>query len=226
MKIRTLDELSQRLAESISWRKHELQNLSSFFKDNKKPLIPLVKGALLLTYAHWEGGIKDMSQCYLLFVEKQKCLRKDLQPCFLALASIAAIKTAAPSKSLLPYLQAVDYVLNSNEHRYSLPNIQLIDTESNLSTKVFRNILMCVGLDDRWSSFELKQRTIDVALLKVRNEIAHTGRTDRDEIDLADLLHNVMELLETFKTEVENAAAIKRYRLDWNVREILPGTPK
>jgi hypothetical protein len=216
VKVRTLDELSQRLAEAISWRKHELQNLSSFFKDNKKPLIPLAKGALLLTYAHWEGGVKDLAQAYLLFVEKQKCLRKDLQPCFLALASISAIKTAALSKNLLPYLQTIDYVVNAHEHRYSLPNIQLIDTESNLSTKVLRNILMCVGLDDRWTSFELKQRTIDIALLKVRNEIAHTGRTDRDEIDLVNLLASVMELLDTFKTELENAAVQKRYRIDWN----------
>lgn len=220
MKIRTLDELSQRLAEAVSWRKHELQNLSSFFKDTKKPLVPLTKGALLLTYAHWEGGVKELAHCYLLFVEKQRCLRKDLQPCFLALASISAVKMAASSKNLLPYLQAVDYVLNSHDHRYTLPNIQLIDTESNLSTKVLRNILMCVGLDDRWAAFEVKQRTIDVALLKVRNEIAHTGRTDRDEIDLPDLLVNVMELLDTFKTELENAAVQKRYRLDWNVVKV------
>jgi hypothetical protein len=64
-----------------------------------------------MTYAHWEGGVKDMAQAYLEHVEQQKCRRSDLQPCFLALASITAIKLAAESKKILPYLQAVDYVV-------------------------------------------------------------------------------------------------------------------
>lgn len=214
MKLRTIEELGEALSNSITWRKHELKNLDSFFKQSKKPLLPLAKGALLITYGHWEGGVKELAQCYLHFVERQKCLRSELQPAFLALASISAIKSAAESNNILPYLQAVDYVLNAQHHRYRLPNIQLIDTESNLSSKVLRNILMCVGLTESWTLFEAKQRVIDVALLKVRNDIAHTGTTDREELDLGELLENVMELLETFKTELENAAVMKKYRIN------------
>lgn len=216
MKGRTVDDLSAALNETITWRKHELKNLISFFKDQNKPLLPLVKGALLMTYAHWEGGVKELALCYLQFVERQRCLRKDMQPSFLALASISAIKSAAPSNSLSPYLQAIDYVINAHDHRYRLPNIQLIDTESNLSSKVLRNILMCVGLTNSWDGFESKQRTIDVALLKARNEIAHTGRSDREDLGLQDLLLNVIELLDLFKTELENAAVQKKYLLNWN----------
>ena len=171
----------------------------------------LVKSALLLTYAHWEGGIKDMAEVYLHYVERQRHLRKELHPSFLALASLSAIRACAGSNKLLPYLQAVDFVVSHHDGRFRLPGIQLIDTESNLSSLVLRNILLCIGQPEAWSGFEDKQRTIDVALLATRNSIAHTGKTDRDEIPIDLLLGDVLDLLERFKTLLENSAATKRY---------------
>lgn len=211
MKIRTLDEFSARLNDAVSWRKHELKNLQSFFGSQRNPLTALVKSSLLLTYAHWEGGVKDMGTLYLHYVERQKLPRKDLNVSFLALASLSAIRSCANSKQLLPYRQVVDFIAHNADERFRLPNIQLIDTESNLSTTVLKNILMCIGQPEAWSEFEDKHRTIDVALLATRNSIAHTGRSDRDEVPLEDLLHDVLDLLERFKTLLENSAATKRY---------------
>lgn len=211
MKVRSLDEFSAALSGIVTWRRHELKNLQSFFRSQKNALPVLMKSALLLTYAHWEGGVKDMAQAYLHHVEQQKRLRRELNPCFLALASIGAIKSAAASKTILPYLQAVDYVLCSHQHRYRLPNIQLVDTESNLSSAVLKNILACIGHSDSWSFFESKQRFIDVALLATRNSIAHTGRSDREETDIEEILGDVLDLLECFKTLLENSAATKKY---------------
>ena len=152
-----------------------------------------------------------MADVYLRYVERQKHLRKDLHPSFLALASLTAIRACAGSNKLLPYLQAVDFVVSHHDDRYRLPGIQLIDTESNLSSLVLRNILLCIGQPEAWNEFEDKQRTIDVALLATRNSIAHTGRTDRDEIPIEMLLEDVLDLLERFKTLLENSAAIRRY---------------
>lgn len=212
MKVRSLDELNRSLNDCLSWRKHELKNLQSFFSQKKEPLTALVKASLLLTYAHWEGGIKDTATRYLHHVEQQRVLRKDLTSNFLALESISAIKTAAMSSQLLLYQQTVEHMRYNLEHRYRLPNIGLIDTESNLSSRVLKNILACLGLQHAWNSFETKQRLIDVALLKTRNDIAHTGQTeDRGDVNLAPVLSDVIDLIEQFKTEVENAAAQKRY---------------
>lgn len=212
MKLRSLEELNSSLNDCLSWRKHELKNLQSFFSDRDKPLTALVKASLLLTYAHWEGGVKDSATRYLRHVEQQKQLRRNLKSNFLALESISAIKTAAASSQIFLYQQVVDHVRYNLDHRYRLPNIALVDPESNLSSKVFRNILSCLGLDAAWTNFETKQRLIDVALLKARNDIAHTGQTeDRADIDLAPVLEDVLSLLEQFKTELENAAAQKLY---------------
>ena len=213
MKVRTSYELSVQLSTLSTWRKHELKNLQSFFKTTQKAPLALAKGALLLTYAHWEGGIKDMAAAYLHHVEQQKCLRKELQPAFLALASIGAIKAAAESNAIQPYIQAVDYIITSHDHRYQLPNIKLVDTESNLSSKVFRNILACIGLQLEWRQFEAKQRLIDTALLATRNDIAHNGISNREDLLLGELIGEVLELLVQFATVIENAAATKAYRV-------------
>ena len=152
-----------------------------------------------------------MATLYLRYVERQKRPRKDLNVSFLALASLSAIRSSASSNQLLPYRQVVDFIVHNLDERFRLPNIQLVDTESNLSTGVLKNILMCIGQPEAWSEFEDKQRTIDVALLATRNEIAHTGRTDREEVPLEELLRDVLDLLERFKTLLENSAATKKY---------------
>lgn len=213
MKLRSLDEFSTALNGLVTWRKHELKNLQSYFRDQKTPLTALVKSALLLTYAHWEGGIKDMAEVYLQYVERQRHLRKDLHPSFLTLASLPAIRACTGSNKLLPYLQAVDFIVCHHDDRFRLPNIQLIDTGSNLSSVVLRDILLCIGQPEAWNEFEDKQRTIDIALLDTRNSIAHTGKTDRDEIPIELLLEDVLNLLERFKTLLENSAATKKYIL-------------
>ena len=212
MKLRSLDQFSSSVSDCVSWRKHELKNLQSFFKEAKSPLIPLVKGTMLLTYAHWEGGIKDMAYRYLKHVEQQKRIRRDLTSNFLALESISSVKQAALSSDVLPYQQVVDHMRYNLDHRYRLPNIELIDTESNLSSKVLRKVLGCIGLLSDYEFFEQKQRFIDVAVLKTRNDIAHTGQTpDREELDIGPVIGEVLNLLENFKTCIENAAATKKY---------------
>ena len=166
-----------------------------------------------MTYAHWEGGIKDLAECYLRFVEQQGCLRSALRPNFIALASIVSIKEAGRSNSLLPYIGIVSLLTDATPHKFKLPDIKLIDSESNLNTQVLRNILECVGLPKIWEIFDSKQLIIDIALLKARNEIAHTGRSDREDIGLSELIESVLELLESFKNELENAAVLKKYLL-------------
>lgn len=211
MNLRSLDEFSAGLNSLVTWRRHELKNLQSFFTSQRIPLPPLVKSALLLTYAHWEGGVKDMATLYLRYVERQRRARKELNVSFIALASLSAIRSSANSNQLLPYRQIVDYIIHNGEDRFKLPNIQLVDTESNLSTGVLKNILMCIGQPEAWAEFEDKQRIIDVALLATRNEIAHTGRSDREDFPLGELLQDVLDLLERFKTLLENSAATKKY---------------
>lgn len=188
-------------------------NLGSFFKSQSKPsLIPLVKASLLLCYAHWEGGVKEISIIYLRHVEQQKKLRSELSTNFLALESISSIKQAALSSEILLYKQVVDHTRFNLPHRYRLPNINLIDTESNLSSKVINNILCCIGLDSEVDYFIEKKRVIDTQILKTRNDVAHTGQTEnREDIDIIVIIDEILELLNRFQTIVENAAATKSY---------------
>lgn len=213
MRVKTLLELSAALDDMTRWRNHELVNLRSFFISGGKSanLVALKKSALLLIYAHWEGAVKDMSGAYLSHIEQQKILRAKLKPAILALASLKAIRQASFSNKILPYEQVVDYIVNSGSHTYKLPNIKLIDTESNLSTTVLKNILMSVGLHGDVGHFEDKERFIDVALLATRNDIAHNGASSREEMPVDQIIDGVLHLILTFRNAVENGAATKLY---------------
>lgn len=85
-----------------------------------------------------------------------------------------------------------------------------IRTESNLSSAVFENICNSVGIDHKL--YETKYNLIDESLLNRRNRIAHgeyVGLTADDYRNLAD---EVITLLRNFKTDIENAATLGKYK--------------
>lgn len=81
-----------------------------------------------------------------------------------------------------------------------------IDTESNLSSTVLRDLLATIGIpyDSAWSGREL---LLDGSLLKTRNDVAHGERTDIDVATYDQLHQLVLELIDQLKTSIENHAA-------------------
>lgn len=62
MKIRTLEDLNDRLTADLVWRKIEIADLKALienrsFSDSKHNT--LLRGGVTLLYAHWEGYIKS-----------------------------------------------------------------------------------------------------------------------------------------------------------------------
>ena len=85
-----------------------------------------------------------------------------------------------------------------------------IDTESNLSSAVLRDLLATIGLpyDTKWSSIEL---LLDGSLLKTRNDVAHGERTDIDAATYEQLHNLVVDLVDHLKTSIENQAVSRAY---------------
>jgi hypothetical protein len=84
-----------------------------------------------------------------------------------------------------------------------------VETGSNLNTDILHGILSIIHSDA--DHYEVKRARIDVALLRTRNQVAH-GQLVDVELEDYDAIHtDVLELLERFRTDVQNAAAARHY---------------
>jgi len=84
-----------------------------------------------------------------------------------------------------------------------------IDTESNLSSSVFENIALSIGIDPE--PFKAKNNLIDESLLERRNTIAHGEYADLAPNDYRSLADEVIALMRDYKTAIENAAVQDKY---------------
>jgi hypothetical protein len=87
-KIKTLEQLSDKIAEEIAWRKKELAafkrviDYKSLSADKNQALL---RSGVMLLYSHWEGFIKIAANSYLEFVAMQRLPYKQLSNNFIAL---------------------------------------------------------------------------------------------------------------------------------------------
>ena len=85
-----------------------------------------------------------------------------------------------------------------------------VNTRSNLNADTLREVLALLGLND--VSYLSKGQLLDEKLLANRNRVAHGERVEIDPSDY-DLLHNeIIQLVDWFSTDVQNAAATGQYR--------------
>lgn len=84
-----------------------------------------------------------------------------------------------------------------------------VEAQSNLNSDVFRDIVVSLGLD--YSPYESKEKLLDGTLLHYRNNIAHGRWMFLDFQRYSDLHRDVVDLMETFRHQVENAALMGHY---------------
>jgi RiboL-PSP-HEPN len=85
-----------------------------------------------------------------------------------------------------------------------------IETKSNLSSEVLREIAYILGLD--YTEYEDEAQLIDETLLKNRNEVAH-GKYLSISVEQFIVLHQtITHLLDLFSNQIKNAASTKAYR--------------
>jgi len=85
-----------------------------------------------------------------------------------------------------------------------------IDTESNLTSKVFGNIAASLGISV--DSYETKFNLIDESLVARRNKVAHGEFLDLGGREFGELVDEILLLMRGYKTDLENAATLKSYK--------------
>lgn len=215
-KIRSLEMLVDFLNEQNVWRLKELATLKAeISRATDKTQVTLIRAALPILYAHWEGYIKTSSEAYLdyvsSYVSSQRVTSKNLSPIFVALPLWKEmIQSDAPMK-FLPFSQKLTPYLAKHDHRIKIPSTNTVNSESNLNSNILREICCIIGID--YKKFETKEKLIDERLLGTRNRIAHGERRDLTATDYNDLHMQIVDLLQLFKNLVSNAASGKAFLL-------------
>jgi hypothetical protein len=104
----------------------------------------------------------------------------------------------------------VEFLTYNQRNTAKFPYETAIDTESNINSRVFANILDTLGIqvDDFFSA---RMFIVDGSLLALRNAIAHGQRIEVDSETYIQLHQLVIELLDHFRDCLENAAVLKDY---------------
>ena len=211
MRIRSFDQLVQYVDDDLAWRKRELTSLK-FMLGRSRPheRVLLLRAAVCLLYAHWEGFIRVAATSYISFVATRGLRYRDLTPNFVALGLRSQIHQAGRSDSPTLHTELTTKLISGLSDRADIDWRRSVNTRSNLNLESLREILCLLGLDGR--GYLLKKPLLDERLLGNRNLVAH-GEHVEIEADSYDSLHTeVIQLVDRFRDDVQNAAVTESFR--------------
>lgn len=210
-KIRTLSQLQDTLDTEMGWRLKELSSLKlSAISSGSIPEPTIIRAGVALLYAHWEGFIKNASTAYLNFITNQEIKYGELKSCFIVFGLKGHLNTLSTSRKAEANGKAIDFVLEQMARPARITLGSAIDTESNLTSKVFDNIVVSLAISP--TSYESKYKLLDQSLVKRRHKIAHGEYLDISAAEWRTLADEVLLLMRRFKTDIENAATLALYK--------------
>ncbi len=210
-KIRTLTHLQEALDSEMGWRVKELSSLTLSAKGDSSLAAPtIIRAGVALLYAHWEGFIKNASTAYLNYITNQGIRYEELKSCFVVFGLKGYLNTLTTSRQAEANEKAIEFVLDQMDKPAKITLGSAIDTESNLTSKVFDNIATSLSISR--SAYETKYNLIDQSLVLRRHKIAHGEFLDIDAKEWRALAAEILALMRAFKTDIENAATLRLYR--------------
>ncbi len=211
-KIRTINDLQDQLDHDFGWRVKELANLKTLIRRSDSiARKTAIRATVCVTYAHWEGFIKESAENYIRFVSNQRMKLEELSDCFVVFGAKRHLGNFGDTRKASLAITTVEFFRSRMSDRVKLSLENLVRTESNLSSAVFENILVSIGFDPLIFSSRFNQ--IDNELLTRRNKIAHGEYLDLEPGACRILVDDVILLLRQFKTQIELAASSEAYRV-------------
>ncbi|QXV67071.1 hypothetical protein INP83_08315 [Mucilaginibacter sp. 21P] len=207
----TYDSLSNKLYDELGWRRKELLLVKNFIPTEKNTVqSAMLRAALPLLYAHWEGFVKLTMSYYLEFVSKRFLKHYKLNTKFIALSLQNKIGDLA-SADFENRVKIIDFILNKFNSQSNIPKRNIINTKSNLTFSVLKEILFILDIDS--THIEGKKSLIN-DLVDTRNHIAHGEYKILDYGTFLNFYDDVLSLMEFLKTSIENDATLKKYQVE------------
>lgn len=211
MKVITVEDLTDRLDQDLAWRIKEL----SFLKNRAYGCKPIaqdcfIRSGITLSCAHWEGFVKKSSNEYLTFVFSQRKKYEDLNDNFFGILLCKELSKYSESKKQYIYSEFSVNNIAKYKEKTDLDPSTFIDTQSNLTPTLFREILLILGIKEKL--FITKDKFIDEKILKNRHEIAHGKRcNDFSYSDLEEISSEVINMLTEYKETLLDYAINQKY---------------
>jgi hypothetical protein len=205
----TYDGLSKKLYDEFSWRRKELTLLKSKIPLEKNSLqSAMLRSALPLLYAHWEGFVKLTMSYYLEYVSKKHLKHNELKNTFIAL-SLQNKLGDLNNSSIENRTKIIEFLFNDLDKQSNIPKKNIINTKSNLKFDVLKEILFILDLDD--SHIDSKKDLIN-DLVAERNHIAHGEQQLVDLETYENFFNDIIALMDYLKTTIENNAIQEKYK--------------
>jgi hypothetical protein len=219
MRIQTAEDLNDALSAELAWRRKELHGLRSVIRLNPgNNRDSLIRCGVTVLYAHWEGFVKTSSTAYLEYVSRRQLRYAELRPNFVALALRPQLNAALSTSRVEALSELVEFLLTKAEEKTTIQWRNAVNTKSNLSSKVFRQIVATLGLD--YSYYASKEKLLDERLLLSRNNIAHGKYLLVDEDAFMELYDEVLEIMSHLRTQIDNAASTLSFRRNSQVAAV------
>ncbi len=212
-KNRTLLDLQDNLDEDFAWRIKELSLLKSKIPNtpNRDALQDaLIRACITMLYAHWEGFVKCAAENYLNYVSLRRLRHDQLESCFVALCLKKKINEVDNTNRFDLQTAAVDFMLQQLNERAYIPYEGIIQTKSNLSFFVFRDICTVIGID--YTKYQLEEPLIDKQLLSLRNSIAHGKYLSINFNEYLVIYEKLIKMMRDIKDDILNAAATEKFK--------------
>jgi hypothetical protein len=201
-KVRSREECLNAIQSDSSWRKKEIAALKGRLAYSEEgDHAALLRSAMVMMYAHWEGFVKTASALYFDHINE--------------VINRRAIELSQHFKNLIMWKmlrQKGEYVKNPTSFLEMLREwpcdaselipTDVLDTESNLNSKILKRLTLTIGID--YSFFETKEKLIDESLLKTRNMVSPA---EYETID-----REIRGLIDYFQQLVETCIQQERYR--------------
>lgn len=211
MKIRSTSELVDFLDEELSWRKKELTTMR-FLTGSSRPheRTALLRAGVCILYAHWEGFVKSAATGYVNYVALKGLKYRELSPSMVALGLREKLRAAEATNRLTVHTDIAVFLMSDMRENAALRWDDAVNARDNLNSVVLQEIAHLLDLD--FAPYETKRALLDERLLANRNRISHGQRLLLDYADYDALHHLVLDMLNRFRDDVENAALTQRFR--------------
>ena len=210
MKIRSTEELINYLDDDLAWRRKEIIELRAVARSAKEKKADVhVRAGIAMLYAHWEGFVKNASNAYVIFVSAMGMKTRELQDSFVALSIKTKLTQMGDSGKSSVAVSTIAHLMSMLDKPALLPATG-ITAEGNLKSEVFVNIAGWLGIDI--ARYSARFNLIDETLLTSRNKIAHGEYLNISPQRFDSLAEEILEVMEWFKTDLENAAACKSFQ--------------
>ncbi len=209
-----LNDISDEIDRELSWRKKELnslkEELDNFSKNREEEEFSFFKrGSIALTYAHLEGGAKNLFIVYLKFLNRLfdneilSIKRKNIDEIIIDLIFYKKVKIFnqnSREKRIKGLKSCQEFFDGSSRIKIET---DIINTKSNLNFKVLKEIYELLGIDMN-QDIELNSKFIN-QLVKRRNGIAHGENISDNKKIVVESIEKALFIIDLIRNDVEKA---------------------